>query len=277
MAVVLVSVSGNAQKTQITPTLLGNIHNEALDNVFKNESSFNFNSTEEEFKLQIVNHNNIFLKQKIKMLDVNPNSTIITQNYNVGKCLSLLDTDKLLSVNFGKSQKQKGKYIEESNIFDKIDFLFDSKIILENDKIALYKIFQGYKDNYEGRLSEKELLNKVNNIKREYHHTNSNYSETNILVTLTIMETCSNSLEWFNENYYDNPSYTTNAVPVAVVGADAVGVLIGVAEGIVASGIQNGTNVPVDGSSVVTGALISGVTASVGAGIKAISWLTKLF
>jgi len=277
IATVFISVSSFGQKTQITPTLIGSIHNKALDNIFKNESSFNFNSTEEEFKLQIINHNNTFLKEKIEMLDINPNSTIITQNYNIEKCLSLLNTDKLLSVNFGKSQKQKGKYLEESNIFDKIDFLFDSKVILDTDKTTLYKIFQDYKDNYQGRLSEEELLNKVNNIKSEYYRTNSDYSKTNILVTLTIMETCSNSLEWFDENYYSNPIYTTNAVPVAVVGADAVGVVIGIAEGIVQSGIQNGTNVPVDGASVVTGALISGVTSSIGAGIKALSWLTKLF
>ena len=48
--------------TTLTPELIGEIHNEALDNILKNEDNFNFKSSENEFKAQIFESNNLCLR-----------------------------------------------------------------------------------------------------------------------------------------------------------------------------------------------------------------------
>lgn len=265
------------KKQNISPELIGKLHNEALDNIFKNESEFNFNTNEIGLKKQIIKKNKTFLTSKINTFkeELNPNIYDIDKNNSI----TLLDTDNLLTTNLGFYSKNFVSSNQNSTIFDKIDLLYDSNNILLSDKNILYNLFNAYKDNYNGIISNNELYSIAIDIKQIYIQNNPDYTINNVFITLSILEICTNSLEWFETNVYNNQNYTNNRlVPVVpIVAADAVGAVVGIAEGIVASGIINGTNVPVDGESVVVGALISAATSSIGAGVKVLGWVSKLF
>ena len=269
---------GISNRQNISPALIGKLHNEALNNIFENEENFDFNATEEGLKVQILEKNNLFLFKKIKLLNISDESKV--NNLEISKGLNLLNTDELLSVNFENITNSRTSFsLSESTIFEKIDFLYVSNVILDEDKIQLYTLFQAYKDNYDGLLSNEALINIVRNIKQSYIENNSDNSITNVFVTLSILEICTNSLEWFDENINNFGNKRLNRrVPIApIVAADAIGAVVGIAEGIVASAVINGTNSPVDGESVVVGALISAATTSIGAGVKALGWFAKLF
>jgi len=264
------------ESQSITPELIGKLHNKALDNIFKNENNFNFNTTEEGLRSQIIEKNNDFFKTELKKFNVND-----FKENNFEKDMNLLETEFLISKNFQNSKlskKSSSFSLAESNVFEKIDFLFDSGIILENDKKALDELYLAYKSHYKEEIDDVELKKIASEIKNNYSIDNNDYSKNNVIVTLSILEICSNSLEWFSENEAKINSKYSSKVPIApIVAADAVGAIVGVAEGIIASGIINGTNKPADGTSIVVGAVLNAATSSIGAGVKVLGWLSKLF
>ena len=266
------------KEISITPELIGKIHNEALDNILHKESEFNFNTTENGLKTQIIEENNSFLKnrtKKEKPLD-----------YSNDKSVQLLNVDQVISKNFNTNYSSKNSKVfsvQESNVFEKINFMYEKEAILENDKIVLDKLYKAYKENYQGILNDQELLNSARTIRDNYKNQNNDYSKSNVFVTLSLLEICVNSLEWFDENMEElqqQASKTGNNQKVLiwnVVGADAVGGLIGIGEAIIEHGIREGTTTPVDGESVVYSALWGAATTSVGSVVKVASWIKKLF
>jgi hypothetical protein len=62
-----------------------------------------------------------------------------------------------------------------------------------------------------------------------------------------------------------------------VVAADAIGAVVGIGLAIVEEGIRNGTNGPVNGESIIYGAVEGAVTGSVGSVIGVGKWISKLF
>lgn len=262
----------------LTPELIGKLHNEALDNIFNNEKNFNFNTSETGLKTQIINSNNNFLNSKLREF----NNIEIKEN-NFDKDISLLKTESLVSKNFQETKlfkKTSAFSVTESNVFQKIDFLFNSGLILQNDKETLDKLYLAYKKHYNNEITDSELKNISYELKNNYATENNDYTKDNILVTLSILEICSNSLDWFSENEAKiNSNFKLKSqVPIApILAADAVGAIVGVAEGIIASAIINGTNKPADGTSIIVGSLLSAATSSIGAGLKVLGWLSKLF
>lgn len=280
ISLLLVNCENESLETQdklITPDLVGKIHNEALDNILNKESRFNFNTTVNELKIQIIEENNSFLNNRTKK--VNP------LNYSIDKSIQLLSVEQIISKNFNtkySSKNSKAFSVQESNVFEKINFMHEKEVILENDKIVLDKLYEAYKKNYQGNLNQQELLNIARKIRDNYKNQNNDYSKSNVFVTLSLLEICVNSLEWFDENMeqlHQKNSKTGNSQKVLIwniVGADAVGGLIGVGEAIIEHGIREGST-PIDGESVIYSALWGAATTSVGSVVKAAGWIKKLF
>lgn len=264
------------EKQNLTPELIGKIHNNALDNILNNESKFNFNVSENGLKSQIIKENKSFLSREI--------SGMKFINQSEEKSIELLNTNDLIAKNFSKSYAKSGKSfsMEESNIFDKINFLHDSNVILDSDKVILEELYNAYRDNYQGTKSDEELLNFAKQIRTKYKSQNLDTSIENVFTTLSIIEICVNSLEWFKANMSTlqrKASKSGNHQKVLfwnVVAADAIGAIVGVGLAIVQEGIRNGTNGPVDGESVVYGAIEGAVTGSVGSVIGVGKWIAKL-
>lgn len=267
----------NVKKQTLTPELIGKIHNRALDNIVNNESNFNFNVNENGLKSQIIKANHLFLAKEV------PGMRFLNQSEE--KSIELLNTNNLISKNFSNSynKSNKGFSMEESNVFDKINFLHSSNVILDSDKEILDELYTAYKDNYQGKINEEELLNVAKTIRTKYQNENSDTSIENVFITLSILEICVNSLEWFDENIVElqNKAYKNgNNQKVLfwnVVAADAIGAVVGIGLAIVEEGIRNGTNGPVNGESVIYGAVEGAVTGSVGSVIGVGKWISKLF
>jgi hypothetical protein len=138
------------EKQTLTPELIGKIHNKALDNILNNESKFNFNVSENGLKSQIIKENHSFLSKEV--------SGMKFINQSEEKSIELLNTNDLISKNFSKSyaKSSKGFSMEESNIFDKINFLYNSNVILDADKVILDELYTAYKANYQGSISDEE-------------------------------------------------------------------------------------------------------------------------
>jgi hypothetical protein len=265
------------EEQALTPELIGKLHNKALDNIFKNEKNFDFDTTEKGLRTQIINSNNNFLSNKLKEFNV-----IQLKENNFDKDIEHLNTESLVSKNFKEStlSKKTSKFsLSESNVFDKIDFLFNSGVILQEDKETLDKLYLAYKKHCNNEITDNELKNISDELKIIYATKNSDYSKDNVLITLSILEICSNSLDWFSENEakINFNIKSKSQVPIAsIIAADAVGAIMGIAEAIVVSAVIDGTNKPVSGKAVIVGAVVSAATSSIGAGIKILSWLAKL-
>ncbi len=267
----------NIETTQqtITPELIGKIHNDALDNILLNEHNFNFKTTENEFKVQIIKENYSYLNSRIINFKL-PNSKI-------EESVKLLNTEKLLSKNFSTYYAKNNSFtMDESNIFDKIEFIRSSKIISDEDKIVLDELFTAYQKNYQGLLSNEELLKLAKKIRSDYINNNIDQSKQNVLVSLSVIEICVNSLEWFEENInsLQNKAYKNNNQQKIlfwnIVAADAIGAIVGIGESIITQGIKD-SNSPVNGEDVLTSALWGAVGGSVGSVLKVGGWLAKLF
>lgn len=266
------------EEISLTPELIGKIHNEALDNILNKEKEFNFNTTENGLKNQIIEENNSFLKNRTKRGK--------PLNYSNDESVQLLNVDQLISKNLNTNYSSRNNRVfsmQESNIFEKINFIYEKDVILENDKKVIDELYDAYKENYQGILNDQELLNTARTIRDNYKTQNNDYSKQNVFVTLSILEICVNSLEWFDENMetlQNEASRRGNSERVLiwnVVGADAVGAIIGIGEAIIEHGVREGTTTPVDGESVVYSALWGAATTSVGSVVKVGSWISKLF
>lgn len=265
------------EQHSLTPELIGKIHNKALDNILNSENKLNFNVSENEFKSQIIKESNSFLSREV--------SGMKFINDNEQESIKLLNTNELILKNFNKSYAKSSKSfsMEESNIFDKINFLHSSNIILDQDKKILDELYTAYKNNYQGSISDEELLILAKQVRNNYTTENTDFSKENVFITLSIIEICVNSLEWFDANIdtLHNKASKTGVQQKAliwnIVAADAVGAIVGVGLAIIQEGIRNGTNGPVDGESIIYGAVEGAVTGSVGSVVKAAGWLSKLF
>ena len=270
-------VNVEIQEQTLTPEFIGKIHNKALDNILNNESKFNFNVSEDEFKSQIIKESKSFLSKEVSRMK------FLDQNED--KSIKLLNTPQLISKNFSESYKKKGKNfsMEESNVFDKINFLHNSNIIFDSDKKTLDELYIAYKNNYHGNISHQELLAFAKQIRSKYKNENIDTSIENVFTTLSIIEICVNSLEWFDKNMVTLQSKTSEngkhekVLFWNVVAADAIGAIVGVGAAIVEHGIRNGTNGSVDGESVIYGALEGAVLGSVGSVVGLGKWISKLF
>ncbi len=270
-------------KQKLTPELIGKLHNEALDNIFKNESKFNFNTSVDGLKEQVLNENKLFLEKAVSDFELSKE----VNNFEPKNAYDLLDTSELLTKNLARTYPKRESFsIEESNIFDKIDFLYKSKVINSDDKKVLDELYQAYKDNYKGVIDDKELLKISKVIKDNYKLNHNDLSKVNQYTTLSILEISTNSLEWFSINMdklqksaNHNGKFTKEQKVLFwnIVAADAIGAIVGIGETIVQDALVNGTNGPVDGNTIVAGAFVGAVVGSVGSVLKVGKWFSKLF
>lgn len=262
------------------PEIIGVIHNHSLDNILFNKENFDFDTDTTDLKKQIIKENNIYLQQQISSLDIEIDLNLLEIFYSEQYHLKLLNTESILSVNFGDRFNEESFSIDKSNIDEKIEFLYSSNVISELDKNTLTELFTYYKNNIEGIITDEEFINEANWLKQNFYSEISFNNEEHI-ITLSIIEIATASLNWANNNLnlIINPENEVKAIPgiAWIAGADAVGAVVGIAEGIIASAIINGTNQPVDGTSVAVGALISAATSSLGAAVKVAGWLGKLY
>jgi hypothetical protein len=271
------SMKVNNTNTSI-PENFGNLHNYAMSNVLHNKDNFNFNIDTTELKKQIIRENNIYLQEQISSLNIDLDSKVLDVFFTEDYSLKLFNTKKLLSINFGDRFNENSFSIEKSNINEKIEFIHNSNVISEFDKNTLMNLFDHYKDNINGIITDEELISESNKLKQDYYREIGSNEEKH-MVALSIIEIATSSLDWSNDNLEVilDPEYETNAIPgvAAIAGADAVGAVVGVAEAIIESAIVNGTNVPVDGETVVIGAVFGAVGSSLGAAAKVADWIGK--
>lgn len=267
-------------KQSLTPELIGKLHNEALDNLLNNHQNLNYDTTEDGIKEQILKNNKDFLSKKIKNLGIE--EIEYKEIYNEPK--DLLSVDNLLHKNFSKVYAKSNEQfsIENSSVFSKISYLEQNGVINLQDKITLDKVFDAYKENFQGTLSDSDLLKKVTELKIAYSEKNEDTTEINVFTTLTILNICENSLNWFSENMAEmqNKSYVgknnkqSKVLFWHIVGADAVGAVVGGVGAIIKSGIEDSTK-PVDGGDMAWGMLWGAATTSLGATTKILGLLGK--
>lgn len=267
-------------KQSLTPELIGKLHNEALDNLLNNHQNLNYDTTQDGIKEQILKNNKEFLSKKITNLGIE--EIEYKEIYNEPK--ELLSVDNLLHKNFSKVYAKSNEQfsIDNSSVFSKISYLEQNGVINLQDKITLDKVFDAYKQNFQGTLSDSDLLKKVTELKIAYSETNEDTTETNVFTTLTIINICENSLNWFSENMTEmqNKSYVrknnkqNKVLFWHILGADAVGAVVGGVGAIIKSGIEDSTK-PVDGGDMACGMLWGAATTSLGATTKILGLLGK--
>lgn len=263
------------QEQSLTPELIGELHNKAMDN-FKNNYSNKNNYSGEKLTEDIIQYNMSFLKNKAVEKSIKLNN-----EFNLERHKELFNTDELAHKSFYKvsskySSKNFKKAEEDYNLYQKVNFIYDNKLINSNEKELLTSLIKYHQQNYEKVISDIELRNKVIEIENTFKNSNPNYENPGTYYVAASIEIAKNSNEWWAENLYSTQqgkNIHSKALIAPWVAADIIG---GAANGLMnifEQGAANGFKGKISAGNVGWAVLKGAVSSSVAPWSK----IAKLF
>lgn len=267
--------SNVVQINELTPDLVGEIHNKAMTN-FKNNFDLNQNLNSDESKELIINFNINFLESELNKRGINFNKEFDMVFYK-----NLLDTESLANHYFYGNNDYLGKNsslsdLENYNAYQIVDYMFESNYINQNEELILKQIIEYHKQNYEFNLSDIELRDNIINLKNNFYAENPDMKSFGAIYVANALELALKSNKWWEENLSNNTrnNYYENSKTMIApwIAADIVG---GIGSGfinLIEQGLTNEPGQTADAESVAWAMLKGAVISSVSPWSKIASW-----
>lgn len=259
----------------LTPELIGEIHNRAMNN-FKSNYVNNGDLNSDEEKLTIIKINQDFLNQELIDRGIQINNEIDLSFHK-----QLLGTEGLADHYFYGSNSYSGKSssfneLENYNAYQIIDYILDRDYINLKEKYFLNQIIELHKQNYEFLITDIELKNSMIELKKEFYNTKPDLKYFGSIYVASAIELAIQSNEWWEENLSNSTRssyYSTSKTMLAPwIAADVIG---GIGNGfinIISQGFTNEPGETANAGEVAWAMLQGAVTSSVSLWSKIASW-----